>query len=684
VIIFIGVSLALFILGDLVTSNTGLLNRNSDVVGEISGEKIRYREYESRVETLIENYKINTQNDNLDANTQDMLREQAWGLYVNDLVLGKQYDELGLSCSPEELYDMCVGKNPNQQVKQAFTDPKTGQFDPGAVIRFLKDLSNREESVQRQWHTFEEALKKDRVAEKYKQMIKSGLHVTTAEAKRNFGEINTIAAIRYVRLDYSTVADSAVSINENDLEKYYNENKNKYKQAETVRKIEYVSFDVTPSIEDREQVVTWINSKREELATTENPIQFVNQNSDSPFDSSFHAKGTLKPALDTVFFNASIGTIVGPYDDGGGLKVARLTAVKMVPDSVKARHILLKVEDGDTAAVIAKADSLKNLIKKGTKFDMLATMNSADPGSAIKGGDLGWFRQGMMVPSFNDACFNGNKGDMPIVTSQFGVHLIEITDKGPATKQIQVAVVERKFEPSQKTYDEMYNKAMAFASENQTAEQFDSAIVNQGLNKRTADNLRQNDKNIAGLDQPREVIRWAYEAKVGDVSKVFTVGDKYVIAHLVEVKDKGFLPLETVKDQVTAEVRKAKKAEVIIDKMKNAGTASIDDIAQKLNTTATDADNITLTNIYIPGIGNEAKLVGTVFGTKENKLTGPVRGENGVTIALVKSFRNAAEGGDPTTNQKSLADQLRSRSEYEVFNALKEKADIVDNRGRFF
>lgn len=681
---FVGVSMILFILGDLVTSNTGLMHRNTDVIGEIAGTKVHYQDFERKVETLTENYKSNTKNENIDQNTQDMLREQAWGMFVNDNVLTPEYEKIGISCSAEELYDMCVGKNPNAQVKQAFTDPKTGQFDPNAVLRFLKDLPNRDETVQRQWRTFEDAIREERIAEKYKNLIKDGLFASSEEAKRNHEEIFKTKTIRFVRLDYNTIPDSTVKFEDSDLEKYYSDNNSKYKQAENIRKIEYITWDVLPSSDDKEEVKKWIDSKKGEFESSTNDILFVNQNSDTPFDSAFHAKGTLKPELDSVMFNSNIGTIVGPYLDGESMKLAKLAEVKMVSDSVKARHILLKFENGDTAAALAKADSLKNVIKKGGKFDVLAPIFSADPGSAVKGGDLGWFRQGMMVQPFNDACFNGKKGDMAIVTSQFGVHLIEIMDKGVPSKQVQVAIVERKIEPSQKTYDNIYNKAMEFASKNPDAASFESSIVKQGLNKRIADNIRENDKNILGLDQPRELVRWAFTAKKDDISKVFTFGDKYAIARLTEIREKGTLPLDLVKDQVTAEVRKIKKADILIEKFNKAGGATIDEIAQKLNTTATDADNVTFANNYIPGIGNEPAVVGTIYNAKANQITKPIKGDNGVAVVYIVSVKEAPPITDIPGNKKQITDQRKSRSDYEVFNALKEKANIDDNRGRFY
>jgi len=681
---FIGVSLLAFILGDIFSSGTGILGGNSDVVGEVAGEKVHYSEFEKRVETLTENYRINTQTETVDQNTQDMLREQAWGMFLNENTLGDEYKKLGISVSAEELYLMCTGPNPHAQVKQAFSDPKTGQFDGAAVVKFLKDLPNRDDATQRQWRQFEDAIREERIASKYKDMIKSGLFATTEEAKQAYAEGQKNAAITYFRLDYNTIPDSAVIIEESDLKAYHSANAVKYKQTEAIRKIEYVAFDITPSADDRQEVTEWVNKRFEEFSQSTNDISFVNQYSDNQFDSTYHPKGSLAPVLDSVMFSSASGKVVGPYMDGDTYKISKLVADRFIPDSVKARHILLSIENGDTAKARNTADSLKSAIKRGAKFADLALVFSKDPGSGAKGGDLGWFRQGAMVQPFNDACFEGNKGDMPIVTSQFGIHLIEITDKGVPAKQVQIATLERKVEPSQKTYDDIYAKANQFASVNKTVELFDSACIKQSLNKRIADNIRETDKNIPGLDSPRELIRWVYEAKTGDVSKAFSLGEKYVIAKLVQIKDKGTLPLDIVREQVTAEVRKDKKAEQMIERINAAGATTIEALAQKLNITTTDVDAINFQNPYIQGLGNEPKVVGTIFGMKQGTLSKPVKSESGVIVLFVKSITAPAAITDYSTNIKQIVDQRRSRSEYEVFNALKEKANIEDNRGKFY
>ncbi|MFM7729074.1 MAG: peptidyl-prolyl cis-trans isomerase, partial [Flavobacteriales bacterium] len=205
------------------------------------------------------------------------------------------------------------------------------------------------EAIQRQWKNFEQAIRDERIADKYKNLIKNGMYVTEVEAKRGYDDNGRLANTRLIRIDVNTIADSAVKVEESDLQAYYAANQYRYKQPETVRKVEYVTFDVNPSAQDQQSIMTWIGERKNELSTATDPVAVVNRNSDGPYDSTYHAKGTLPAALDTTLFTATAGTVVGPYLDGTSLKVARLMGEKMVSDSVKASHILLSIENGDTA-----------------------------------------------------------------------------------------------------------------------------------------------------------------------------------------------------------------------------------------------------------------------------------------------------------------------------------------------
>jgi len=679
----VGFSLVAFIMGDLLTSNRSFLSGEGNEVAIIGGTKVNIRDFEERVSILEANYKLNSQTETIDANTMDQLREQAWTQLVNEEVMGKQYRKLGLNVSTDELFDMVQGKNIHPQIKEAFKDPNTGAFSPANVINFLKNMdSDQTGKTKMQWLNFEGAIRDERVGQKYNDLVKQGLYVTTAEAKMNYEAANRMASVRYVMVNYNTIPDSAVKVEENDLEKYYNSKKSNYKQ-EASRKIDFVVFDVIASETDRRAVLDAVTREMEPFGASTSDSLFVALNSDSKPDETFHKKGTLSPNIDSVMFSSPVGTVFGPYEEGGFYKIAKLSAIKQLPDSVKARHILLKIDKPeDTPLIMAKADSLKSLIKSGARFESLAYL-SADQGSAAKGGDLGWFQQGMMVKPFNDASFDGKKGDLVVVASEFGVHLIEIQDQSSTQPVVKVLVMDRRIEPSSKTYQAAFAKANEFAGKNNSSAAFEKAVGEQNLNKRTADNLKETDKNLPGVEGARELIRWAYKAKQGEISKAYELENKFLVAHLVEIKEKGTASIEQVKPQIESEVRRIKKFEMIAEKMKAAGT-TIDAIASKMAVQAMTAENINYASPFIQNVGSEPDVVGTVFTLKKGELSKPIKGNAGVMVVEVTDFKEPPATKDYTANKKQLMQGLQQRSQFEVFNALKESAKISDNRGKFY
>jgi peptidyl-prolyl cis-trans isomerase D len=359
----------------------------------------------------------------------------------------------------------------------------------------------------------------------------------------------------------------------------------------------------------------------------------------------------------------------------------------MLPDSVKARHILISIENGDSKKAKERADSLKNAIKSGKKFEDLAKVFSKDPGSGAKGGDLGWFKEGMMVKPFNDACFEGKKGDLQIVESQFGVHLIEVMDKGKESRRILISTIERTSTPSSATYQFYYGKASEFSGKNNNKALFEKTSKEQGLNKRTAEYLRETDRNINGIENARDLVRWAYGAKKEEVSPVFQIGDKYLVAMLTKIKEKGTLPMEEVKEQVEIEAKKQKKADKFIAEfeanMKSAST--IEQIAQKMNLQIETASNQSFINGVFGSYGREASIVGSAFGAKAKILSKPSKGDNAVFVYMVTDFTEAQASTDNyKSNASNLGNAIKQRVDYEIFEALKDKAEIEDRRATFF
>ncbi|MFI5219745.1 MAG: SurA N-terminal domain-containing protein [Bacteroidia bacterium] len=690
------VSLILFVMGDLLTSNQSFLTGSGTTVAVMGGKKIKIQDFEERVALMENNYKINQNKETIDQTTLESLRDQAWQQMLNDEIMGKQQQKAGISVSPEELFDMVQGKNPHQQIKDAFKDPNTGAFNSGRVIQFLKNMDQDETGKTRaQWLAFESAIKDERIGQKYNDMVKLGLYATTEEAKRDYESKNRQAAIRYVQLPYASVADSTVKPSESELKSYYNSHENKYKQ-EASRKIEYVIFEVVPSDADRRQAEEYIAKLIEPFKTSKDDSSFVSLNADSKPDFAFQKKETLSPILDSVMFSAPIGTVIGLYEENQAFKVSKLMASIEAPDSIKVSHALVSYKGAmraheavtrtkDQARAIA--DSLLKLAQKDSAtFAFIASTVSDDSVSAKKAGDLGWINiNSPFDKRFKDGAFATGKGKVAVVESDFGFHLVRITDAAAVNPQVIVGTIDRKIEPSTKTYQSYYSKANEFAGKNNTAAAYDKAITDQGLNKRVAENLTEVEKNIAGLESPRELVRWAYKSKKDDISKAYEFGNKFVVAKLVEVKEKGVAPLEQVKDKVQAEVIKDIKAKQFIEKINtvSAGITDINALAAKLGVTAVITRNLTFASPYIQNVGMEANLVGTIFNLKKGQLSKPVKGESGVFVVVVDDFTEPAPVKDYTEAKKQLTQQLGYRS-YELFNALKEKANISDNRGKFY
>lgn len=682
-LLLIGGAMLAFILGDLLNSGGFLLNGSPTEVGEIAGTTVDGRKFQERVDETIANYKNQTGQTSLDAATTSQLREQTWNQMIREIVLGKEFEAVGLRVSKEELYDMVQGNNPHPQVVQAFTNPETGQFDRAQVMNFLKQME-QDEDIKKRWVAFEKDIAKVRRNEKYNNLIKKGLYVTDAEAKSDFISKNQTASIKYVLKRYQSVADSTIEVSDSDIKKYYNDHKSQYEQ-DASRDVEFVSFKVNPSQEDFEKVKVWADRLKPEFEKTENDTLLVNRESDVRFNARWLPKGELGGLVDSLMFKAEKGFVYGPYLEGQTYKMAKLIGVKMAPDSVNARHILIRPQtQGSYEKAKAVADSLMKMIENGADFAQLAMMNSEDPGSGKEGGDLGWFQEGQMVPSFNNACFDGDKGDLVVVESQFGFHIIEVMNQKGNTEKRAVAFIDRTVEPSTKTFQVKYGEADEFKRSITSVASFDQEVANRGLNKRIASNLKPNDNTIAGLENPRELIRWAFEAEKGDISEVFELGDNFVVGVLTTVREEGFTAMDEIRDELESEVIKEKKAAKFIEEFDAARAGDIQTIANNMNLPVEVKESLSLSTVAIPGLGREPALIGMVSGMEEGDISKAIKGEQGVYVVALNSKSIVPEQPSLVNSKRMLNSSLSGRVDYEVYEALKEKADITDNRSKFF
>lgn len=582
------------------------------------------------------------------------------------------------------------GKNPSPQIIQAFTNPETGMFDRNQLTTFLSQISTQgTPEMRQQWETLLENIKNERLNQKYSNLLSSSVYVTALEAQEEYNQRNKLANFKYLMLDYSTVKDSEIKLTDADYKAYYDQHKNGFKNPEESRTIEYVLFDAKPTANDSAATKSTIDQLKAQLIASTNDSLFVVSNSDTKHPFTYIRKGQVSPALDSVIFNAAVGTTVGPFLSNGAYEIAKIADAKFSPDSVKAAHILLNATaEGGVDKAKVKADSIKGLIQKGESFAALAVQFSTDQGSKVNGGDLGTFARGQMVPEFDEAVFSGKAGDVVVVNSRFGTHIIKIEKQIGNSKIVKAAIVDKAITSGKATTDAAYTKANNFFAD-ANSKNFTEVASKQGVSLQKVDRAIAMDNNFNGTEVPRDLVRWAFEAKKGDISeKVFETDHNFIVARVSDIQPKGLLSLEAVKPHIEVQVRNEVKAKMLTEKLNNAlaGASTIDQAAQKIGKAAINVENIVLANPVLPGVALEPAVVGTAFGLQPNKVSKSVKGAQGVYAVQVVGFTNPAElvASDMNNQKKQMQTSRAQRSWSAIYQALQSKADIDDNRIKFY
>jgi peptidyl-prolyl cis-trans isomerase D len=586
---------------------------------------------------------------------------------------------------------MIYGNNIHPQIKQSFTDPNTGMFDVNNVKRYLKQTAEgTDETAKAQWKEFEDFLITETLQRKYANLLKRSLYATTVDAKNLYTSRTQSSEVNFVALSYNTIADSTIVPEESDLKSYFKKNMQKYKERENSRKLEFLVWDFAPTSEDSAEVMKWAFDQVEQFKAADNDTAYVDLNSDLKFDPNPKKRSEFPESVQGRLFRDSVGTVIGPVFENGKYSLYKISGVKQ--DSIysmRASHILIRVEgatNADTAAAQKKANDVLARIRKGEDFAVLA-MEFGTDGTKEKGGDLGWFAEGAMVKEFNDAVKNGKKGDQFVLKTQFGFHVIKITED-KSKKLVCAGIVERSVEASEKTSTGAYNEASQFAASCKNAEDFNKNVDEKKLVKRVAEFVRETDNFLPGYNDAREAIRWAFNGKEGDVSEVMTVGgDKYIIASLVLIREKGKANFDAAKDRVTADYIKDKKAEQLLENMKTAmeGATTLDAVSRKINQTVTPIAAQTFENASIPYVGFDNTFAGAICGTSElNKLIGPLKGESGIYAYQVNKVNAAPAITDYSQQKAELSSGMQQRVEYGYFEILKELKNVVDHRFLFY
>jgi len=681
----IGIAMLAFILGDFMSS-LGSAGGGSIYVGEVLGEDVMRQAYEVKVEEGIENWKSQNQQGVLNQTTTAQIRSQVWDQYVRNLIMNNEFAKLGIDVSDDEFFELLQGLNVHPEISKvpAFQDQSTGQFDRTKVLGYLKQIDQDPTGEARtRWVGFQKYLIGLIKTSKYNSLVSNAMYVTGEEAKLNFNENSQNITFNYVAIPFSSVVDSVVEPTESDLTNYYADNKSDYEQ-DASKDVDFVVFTVIPSLEDDATTKLAISDLKADFAIFEDYDLMARRNSDNTSARfTFTTKEGLADKNWEELFNAEQGTVIGPYQASQGVyRIARLATAQNRPDSVEARHILITpTETMNLDSVNIRIEAIKAQVQAGIDFGPLAENNSDDKGSAIKGGDLGWFSEGAMVDEFNEACFTSKRGDLSVVTSQFGVHLIEVTKTSRAVRKVKIAFIDRNIEPSTETYNTYYSQAAQFAGKilNEGIA-FDSLVAQQNLVKRSDIKVTADKQSIVGLPNSREMVRWMNTTDEETVSEVFQFENSYVVAYLAKEHVKGNVPLEDIKEQIYALVVKGKKADYITA---NITGTNLSAIATNNGQTVVNAQRATLANLSLQGIGYEPELVGSIFGTAVGSVSSPIAGANAVYVVEVTAKDEAKTSGDFTKQKQEVKKGAAAYSNGAAYKVLNTEADVKDNRSDF-
>ena len=689
-ILIIALALFAFILSDVLTKGGG--TKVQDTIATINGTDISRQSFMEEVEATQRNMGPNS-------NTSQAMN-MVWDRELRRVILEEQYEKAGLSVEKAQLDDALKSSLANNPT---FLN-EAGQVDDGKIQEYIASIKASSPEMYQQWINFEQNAAQGVLQRTYFNMIKGGLRTTVAEGEQEYHFQNDNLNFSYVLVPYSKIADADIKITDDEIKKYIAAHPNDY-EVDAQADIQYVFFSEEPSEADIAEAQTetsaLLNSKVEfnqdtksndtipGFSNTKDYEEYVNANSDVPYFDSWMFKSQLPPTVADTLINLNEGDIYGPFKVDNAFYLTKVLETKRMPDSADSKHILIRYAGTMRAPeTITRtkeeaqklADSLLGVVKKDkTKFAELASEFS-DDGSSQNGGDLGTSTPGRMVPPFDKFIFNNPTGTIGLVETDFGFHVVEVGKQSEPKKAIRLATVVKNIEPSKKTTDDVFFRASKFEVAVKDGD-FSELAKSQNLEVKPVNNLGKMEANIPGLGANRPIVNWAFneDTKVGDIKR-FSVPEGYVIAQLTRKNEKGLMSVAQASPTVKPILLNEKKAEKIRESIKGN---TLEEIAQNQNVSVQNVTGVTMANPMIAG-SLEPKVVGAAFGTKPGESTGFINGRNGVYKVKVTAFNPAPKMESYVNYANQLSTKNAPASQSAVYNALKKKAEIEDNRATFY
>lgn len=661
--IVIGVALLAFLVGDFAPRSCDEHN-----VGEINGTKISYINYLEQTELQNTVMRVMMGREPSSTQEHDQIREMAW----QSLIVRESYEpgfrKLGIWPSEAEEIDMATGVYVSPVIENSFRGPD-GQLNTEVMSQVS---SSNDPQMIVTWHYLKEQMNVERVMAKYMSIIQHSMAVNDLEVELALAMAGKSADADVIKRPYSSIPDSTITVTKGDIKAYYDAHKNSFKQQPS-REIEYVVFDLLPSDTDYADAKDYIEKLTEEFAASETPMQYAVLNSQTRPDDRFMSEAQVEGPIALAVWNKP-DAVYGPVLSGDVYTVARLGEVRMLPDSVGAMHIL--VEPGQQAL----ADSLAGVIRRGGDFKALAKEYSKDPSAATNGGDMGMFTPEMMVPEFSNAVMDSKVGDVVTAESQYGIHVIKTTRKTSLVQKAQIAIIKYRVDPSAHTQQSIYAQASEFMAQAAGSyENFKKAATESALSKRVA-RIRHTDRNVSGLGDSREIVRWAFTNGKGAVSDIMEVDGDYIVSAVTSASEEGYASVDEASSTIRPQIVRRKKAEQLIASLNGNSIAAIEpDTANVIK-----AKDVVFESFFAQGLGMEPAVIGAIAATDNTGgLSKPVEGNDGVYVFEVTDIRHE-EGATAASEKVRLEAVAPTNIDNRVGQALFESGDIIDNRVRYF
>jgi peptidyl-prolyl cis-trans isomerase D len=695
----IALSLIGFLLMDANQGSTGFFNSLSSHVGKVNGTSIEKTDFEKKYNTAYNAAKQQESQTGQPADAQQ-IREQVWNQMVAENVFYAEADKLGIDFTSKELSAIL---NSNDQTNpllqdQSMLDPATGRLDPSkvttAIAQIKKAKGDQLEAITAQ---IAEPQRLGSVSGKYFALLNASAYYPSWMQAKDSIETKNFATISYAYIPYGEINDSlaTVKVTDGEIDAYTAAHKKQYKQ-EAGRMISYITFSQFPSSADSAATKQLATDLKQSFSTETNNQAFVARNASIiPYDSNYLPKSQIQSsAIDTIL-KQPVGTVIGPYVDNGSYVLAKYLGSKNWSDSLRASHILLPVDDPKTGQSIMPdstasriADSILTAIKGGANFANLARQYGTDA-TRDKGGDLGYFGYSApMVEEFNRALFGEPVGTKTVIRTRFGYHVIEITGGKGTLPVYRVAFLAKEILPTEATISTANLNATKLSGQ-KGGKDFETYIAKNGLQKISWPTpVKENDFRLGQLNDARSLIRWAFDAKKGDVSEVFNMNDQFVVATLEKILSEGTQDAASARQTTEGIIRNKKKADIIIKKLGTAPTVEAAAAAYNKQVQVAGADSsITFGTQIIPNVGPEPKVIGAAFNVaNQSKPSAPIAGETGVFVIKVTAINTKpAATPEVAAQQKSQkAAAIKTQVAAGWFEGLKNQATIDDNRRKYY